>query len=65
MFGGKRVIQDTISSWEQGLCQSASCDYDKIPEITKLQGQKIHLDSQFWRFQFMIGWFHCFGPVVS
>jgi hypothetical protein len=46
------------------LCYSVFCHHNKIPEVINLQGGKVCLGSQYWRFRFMISWPHCSWPVA-
>lgn len=37
----------------------------KIPERVHRQGRKVYYCSQYWRFQLIVTWPHCFGPVIK
>jgi hypothetical protein len=39
-------------------------NFDKIPEINNLKRGKIYFESQFQRFQFIVVWSHCSGPMA-
>jgi hypothetical protein len=39
----------------------ACCYCDRITEIINLKGRKVY----FQRFQSLVAWPHCFGPVVG
>lgn len=41
------------------------CHYDKMTETNKLQGEKFYFDSWLQRFQFIVPWFRCLGPVSA
>jgi hypothetical protein len=36
-----------------------------MPEIINLKEEKVYFGSQFQRFQSMVAWLYCFGPMTA